>query len=83
MATPEHKNRVDWILETASTINPYRRQAANMKSEYYIHQMAFLASYLASLMAEDPYIAQRFKRHVKSVQDSKIANARLNSSKDA
>ena len=82
MATDEHKRMTEWVLAQAAQINPYARSQANLKSEYYIHQMGFLASYLASLMEEDPYIARRYQKHIKDVYDSKRAKARLNSSNE-
>jgi hypothetical protein len=55
-----------WILEQIGTVNPYNRQGANAKGEYYIYEGGFLAAYLASLMEEDPWIRRRFEQHIKS-----------------
>ncbi len=54
---------VDSILSLAGMTNPYNRSGANSKSEYYIYQMGYLASYLASLCEEDPFVYRKFKTH--------------------
>ena len=64
MASKQQEEFAKWILEQVGSSNPYGRAFANKKSEYYIYQSGFLASYLASLMQEDPFIAQRFKKHI-------------------
>ena len=66
MASKEQEDFAKWILEQVGTTNPYGRDHANKKSEYYIYQSGFLASYLAALMREDPFIARRFKDHIKN-----------------
>ena len=58
------KQRADWILESVSHINPYRRQALNQKSEYYLWQLGWLAGHLASILEDDPIRAREFKQHV-------------------
>lgn len=68
MSSKKHKENVDWILAITGTVNPYNRSGQNVKSEFYLYQMGFLASYLASLMEEDPFVARRFKKHVESKQ---------------
>ena len=70
MATKRQRATTDWILEQVGTVNPYNRQGSNLKSEFYIYNMGFLASYLASLMEEDPWMAKRFEKHIKSQKNS-------------
>ena len=67
MTTKQQKDTAHWILEQIGAVNPYNRQAANSREQYNIYQSGFLAAYLASLMAEDPWIAKRFSQHVKAV----------------
>lgn len=64
MTQAEHRRRTDHILATVGQVNPYNRSGQNLKSEFYIYNMAFLASYLSSLAEEDPYILRRFLKHV-------------------
>ena len=66
MATKQQKDLALWILEQVGTVNPYNRQGANSKSEYYIYEQGFLAAYLASLMLNDPWERKRFEQHIKS-----------------
>lgn len=58
------KQTAEWIIESVSRVNPYNRTGANSKTEFYIYNMGYLASYLASMMEQDPYIAKKFARHV-------------------
>ena len=51
------------VLDQIAEINPYNKQGENSKSEYYIYNMGFLASYLGSLMEQDPFIYKQFIRH--------------------
>lgn len=67
-----HQRLIDNILELTGRTNPYNRSGLNIKSEFYIYQMGYLASYLASLCEEDPYIYKRFKQH----SDEQVANKR-------
>ncbi len=60
-----HKERTDWILDVLGQVNPYKRQEANRKTELYIYNMGYLASFLASKMQEDPFIAREFLTHAK------------------
>lgn len=64
MKDPMHNIRTERILEQLGQINPYNRMHDNRKSEYYIYQMGFLASFLASLMEEDSLVYTRFKHHI-------------------
>jgi hypothetical protein len=67
-----HKERVDWILDIMGQVNPYKRQEANRKGEYYIYNMGYLASFLASKMEEDPFIAREFYRHAQEQSKGKL-----------
>ncbi len=66
MATKQQKDLALWVLEQIGTVNPYNRQGANAKSEYYIYEGGFLAAYLASLMLNDPWERKRFEQHIKA-----------------
>ena len=65
MTSKQHREMAQWITDMVGQTNPYGRGQANRKSEYYIYQMGFLASYMASLMEEDPFVARRFAQHIK------------------
>ena len=56
------KQRAEWILDSISHINPYRRQLQNRKSEYYLWQMGWLAGHLASILEDDPIRAREFRQ---------------------
>lgn len=60
------------ILDQIAEINPYNRQGENRKSEYYIYNMGFLASYLGSLMEQDPFIYKQFRHHCANTKTKKI-----------
>lgn len=64
MTSKEQRDLSEWIMSQVGAVNPYNRLNENRKDEYYLYQTGFLASYLASLMREDPYIYKRFKSHV-------------------
>jgi hypothetical protein len=59
----QHQRNLDQIKQAVSTANPYRRDQLNRRSEFYIYNQGFLASYLASLAEEDPWILKRFVKH--------------------
>ena len=61
--TKEQQNRVNEILRAVADSNPYRTDQLNRRSEFYIYNQGFLASYLASLTLEDPWILKRFLKH--------------------
>lgn len=61
--TKQHQRNLQSIEEAVSYTNPYRRDQLNRKSEFYLYNQAFLASYLASLAEEDPWILKRFIKH--------------------
>ena len=67
MASREQELNAQWVLDQIARQNPYNRQQSNRLSEFYIYQSGFLAAYLASLMAEDPYIRKRFSRHIDKI----------------
>lgn len=64
MATRQQQANAQWVLDQIARLNPYNKQQANRLNEFYIYQSGFLAAYLASLMAEDPYIRKRFSKHL-------------------
>ena len=66
MTSKEHRDLSEWILQQVGSENPYNRLNENKKNEYYLYQQGYLASYLASLMREDPFIYKRFKQHVEN-----------------
>ncbi len=66
MATKQQEQLALWVLDQIGTVNPYNRQGANAKSEYYIYEGGFLAAYLASLMLNDPWERKRFEQHIKA-----------------
>jgi hypothetical protein len=65
--SPTHKRNLDTIQEAVILTNPYRRERADRRTEYFIYNTAFLASYLASLAEEDPFILKRFILHCEQV----------------
>lgn len=67
----QHRDHAQWVIDQVSSINPYRRQELNEASEFAIYNTGFLASYLTSLMREDPYIRKRFIKHIAKTQESK------------
>jgi hypothetical protein len=58
-----HRELTEYIILLASKRNPYNRQGANTKIEYLTYNMGYMASYLASLCEQDPYILKRYKSH--------------------
>lgn len=66
-----HQQNLDYIQQAVSYVNPYRRDQLNKRSEFYLYNQAFLASYLASLAEEDPFILKRFIRHCKDLDRPK------------
>lgn len=61
--TQKHQQNLNSIEQAVAYANPYRRDQQNRKSEFYLYNAAFLASYLASLAEEDPWILKRFIKH--------------------
>jgi LAS superfamily LD-carboxypeptidase LdcB len=71
LSTQQQQREAQWLLEQVAKVNPYNRQQANSKEEFYIYQSGFLASYLVSLMREDHFIQQRFLRHLDKIKSPK------------
>lgn len=69
--TRSHDQYAEYIIDSIAKINPYNRSGENSKSEYYIYQMGFLASYLASTLEHAPYKFKQFKQHVDAVNRSR------------
>lgn len=61
MATKQPRALVDQILRDISELNPY---TSNNKEQAFIWATGFLASYLASLSEEDPWIYKRLRQHI-------------------
>ncbi len=66
MATKQQKDMANWVLDQVGQINPYNRAGENSKSEFHIYNMGWLASYLASMMIEDPWEMKRFEQRIKN-----------------
>ena len=58
-----HRELAEYIILLAGKRNPYLAQAGNQKIEYLTYNMGYMASYLASLCEQDPYILKRYKSH--------------------
>jgi hypothetical protein len=71
LSKQQQHSYAQWVLDQVAQINPYNRQQTNRKDEFYIYQAGFLASYLCSLMREDPYIQKRFSRHLDKIKSPK------------
>jgi hypothetical protein len=69
--TQQRQREAQWVLDQIASVNPYNRQQANSKEEFYIYQAGFLASYLNSLMREDLFIQKRFLKHLDSLKSPK------------
>ena len=61
MATKQQRALVDQILRDISEVNPY---TSRNKEQAFIWATGFLASYLASLSEEDPWVYKRLRRHI-------------------
>jgi hypothetical protein len=70
MARKSQKQLTYELLELVGRDNPYNRSGENAKNEYYIYQMGYMASLLASIAQEDPYWRARLKRHLDQGKDS-------------
>jgi hypothetical protein len=72
MATKEHRELANYIIGLIGQINPHTQQEGRIG---YVYALGFLASYLASLAEEDPWILKRYVKHVKALkQTSKTLN---------
>lgn len=58
-----HRELTEYIILLAGKSNPYNRQGSNAKIEYLTYNMGYMASYLASLCEQDPWLLKRYKRH--------------------
>jgi hypothetical protein len=56
------------LLDLIAANNPYNKQNLNQNTEFYIYQSGFLASYLASLCSEDPWMLKRFEKHIEQLK---------------
>lgn len=63
---PHHDEYVRAITQNIQQINPHTNNEGRIG---YIYSSGFLASYLASLMVEDPWAYKRFVRHINSLKD--------------
>lgn len=70
MARKTRKQLTYELLEIVAKANPYNRGGANAKNEYYIYQMGYMASLLASIADEDPYWRARLRQHLDLGKDS-------------
>lgn len=69
--TQQRQREAQWVLDQIASVNPYNRQQANSKEEFYIYQAGFLAAYLNSLMREDVFIQKRFLKHIDQIKSPK------------
>lgn len=65
VASKQHRDFAAHILQQLGEINPYNRQGQNLRNEYYIYQLGFLAGYLASVFENDPILYREFREHLK------------------
>ncbi len=63
MAKLDHQQLTDQILRDLARVNPY---SSTERGEAYVYATGFLASYLASLSDEDPWIYKRFRQHIEA-----------------
>jgi hypothetical protein len=68
MQDNDHDAYTKWIIEQIRTVNPYN---LNDDRKGYVYASGFLASYLASLMQEDPWLARKFRKHIQELKRSK------------
>jgi hypothetical protein len=65
MSKKDHNDLAYAILATIREINPYKSDEQELG---YLYAAGFLASYLASLAEEDPYILKRYQQHIKKLK---------------
>ena len=58
---PTHEEYCNAIIAHLREVNPHTATEGRIG---YVYASGFLASYMASLMMEDPYIYKRFQRHI-------------------
>lgn len=68
-----------WIVEEVGRVNPYNRSGTNLKTEFYIYNMGFLASYLAHILREDPQQLRIFRKHLAQQAEQTKLKARQKS----
>ncbi len=61
MARDHHQALTDQILRDLARVNPY---SSTERGEAYVYATGFLASYLASLSEQDPWVYKRFRQHI-------------------
>lgn len=54
----KHDDYTNWVLAQVRNINPYTN-----KEQGHIYAYGFLASYLATVLEQDPLAFKQFKRH--------------------
>jgi hypothetical protein len=64
MQKTQQEQYADWIMQQIRLINP--NLDANDRRGY-IYSTGFLAGYVASLMQEDPWLARRFRKHIREL----------------
>lgn len=67
----QQQQRAQQVLDLVAELNPYNRQGFNQVKEFHIYQSGFLASYLASMCEEDPWIMKRLERHLQALRTKK------------
>jgi hypothetical protein len=60
-----HKDYTQAIINQVAELNPHYNQDGRIG---YVYAAGYLASYLASLMQEDPYVYKRFVKHSQKVK---------------
>ena len=56
----KHERDVNQVIASIRLVNPYSQEDGRIA---YVYAAGFLASYLASLGREDPWILKRFHQH--------------------
>lgn len=62
---PTHQQYTQAVINEVAELNPHY---ANEGRIGYVYAAGYLASYLASLMQEDPYVYKRFVKHSQKVK---------------
>jgi hypothetical protein len=68
MSKQQHQEYVRAITQAVQEINPH---SSNQGRIGYVYASGFLASYLASLMTEDPWAYKKFIKHCDTVKNKK------------
>ncbi len=72
----KHERDINQVMASIRLVNPYSQEDGRIA---YVYAAGFLASYLASLGREDPWILKRFHQHC---LEQARANTTLNSRKN-